>query len=99
MNKVLEETIRKVQHVEKLLAIKGVGSVTIAGFIAEVGDIRRFKSPKQIQKYAGLELVENSSRKHKKIENQQARKKKTQKDLVSGNDTVVGKEQRVSNNL
>ena len=39
MNKVLEETIRKVQHVEKLLAIKGVGSVTIAGFIAEVGDM------------------------------------------------------------
>ena len=65
VNKVLEETIRKVQHVEKLLAIKGVGSVTIAGFIAEVGDIRRFKSPKQIQKYAGLELVENSSGKHK----------------------------------
>ena len=62
---LLEGTIRKVQHVEKLLAIKGVGSVTIAGFIAEVGDIRRFKSPKQIQKYAGLELVENSSGKHK----------------------------------
>ena len=54
INKVLEETIQKVQYVEKLLAIKGVGSVTIAGFIAEVGDIRRFKSPKQIQKYAGL---------------------------------------------
>lgn len=65
VNKVLEETILKVQHVEKLLAIKGVGSVTIAGFIAEVGDIRRFESPKQIQKYAGLELIENSSGKHK----------------------------------
>ena len=50
---------------EKLLAIKGVGMITIAGFIAEVGDIRRFESPKQIQKYAGLELVENSSGKHK----------------------------------
>lgn len=49
------------QYVEKLLAIKGVGLVTIAGFIAEIGAIRRFKSPKQIQKYAGLELVENSS--------------------------------------
>ena len=65
VNKVLEETVRKVQHVGKLLAIKGVGMVTIAGFIAEVGDIRRFKSPKQIQKYAGLELVESSSGKHK----------------------------------
>lgn len=61
----LEEIILKVPHVEKLLAIKGVGSITIAGFIAEVGDIRRFDSPKQIQKYAGLELVENSSGKHK----------------------------------
>ena len=65
VNKVLEEMILKVPHVEKLLAIKGVGSITIAGFIAEAGDIRRFDSPKQIQKYAGLELVENSSGKHK----------------------------------
>ena len=30
VNKVLEETILKVPYVEKLLAIKGVGSVTIA---------------------------------------------------------------------
>lgn len=65
VDRVLEETLRKVPYVEKLLAIKGVGMVTVAGFIAEVGDIRRFKSPKQIQKYAGLELVENSSGKHK----------------------------------
>lgn len=50
---------------EKLLAIKGVGSDTIAGFIAEVGDIRCFDSPKRITKYVGLELVENSSGKHK----------------------------------
>ena len=65
VNKPLEETILKVPYVEKLLAIKGVGSVAIAGFIAEVGDIRRFESPKQIKKYAGLELVENSLGKHK----------------------------------
>lgn len=45
VNNVLEKMIRKVQFVEKLLAIKGVGLVTIAGFIAEIGDIRRFKSP------------------------------------------------------
>ena len=35
---ILEEMILKVSHVEKLLAIKGVGSITIAGFIAEVGE-------------------------------------------------------------
>lgn len=61
----IEEAVLKVKYVEKLLAIKGVGIITIAGFVAEVGDIRRFKSPKQVQKYAGLELVENSSGKHK----------------------------------
>jgi len=47
------------------LKIKGVGIATVTAFIAEVGDIKRFKSPKQIQKYAGLSLVENSSGKHK----------------------------------
>ncbi len=65
VEKVIEETTLKVEHVEKLLAIKGVGIITIAGFIAEVGNIRRFKPPKQIQKYAGLELVESSSGKHR----------------------------------
>ena len=65
VEKALSEAVLKVDHVENLLAIKGVGSITIAGFIAEVGDVRRFKSPKQIQKYAGLELVESSSGKHK----------------------------------
>lgn len=49
VNKVLEETILKVKHVEKLLAIKGVGTITIAGFIAKVGDIRHFNSPKQFK--------------------------------------------------
>ena len=65
MEKAIAEAVLKVKYVEKLLAIKGVGIITIAGFVAEVGDIRRFRSPKQVQKYAGLELVENSSGKHK----------------------------------
>ena len=33
--------------------------------IAEVGEVNRFKHPKQIQKLAGLNLKENSSGKHK----------------------------------
>ena len=61
----MEKLVMQVSYVEKLLAIKGVGLVTIAGFLSEVGDIGRFDSPKQIQKLAGLELVENSSGKHK----------------------------------
>ena len=65
VTELLEKTVMQVPHVEKLLAIKGVGLITVAGFIAEVGDIRRFTSPKQIQKLAGLALKENSSGKHK----------------------------------
>lgn len=59
-----EETILKVPYVEKLLAIKGVGSISIAGFIAETGDIRRFDSPKQIQNYAGRTVPESGKGKN-----------------------------------
>ena len=62
---VMEELIMQIPNAEKMLSVDGVGLVTVAGFISEVGDISRFKNPKQIQKYAGFELVENSSGKHK----------------------------------
>ena len=61
----LESTLRNIPEAEKLLAIKGIGTISVAGFLAEVGDLRRFESPKQIQKLAGLSLRENSSGKHK----------------------------------
>ena len=61
----LESTVREIPEAEKLLAIKGIGIISVAGFLAEVGDLRRFESPKQIQKLAGLSLRENSSGKHK----------------------------------
>ena len=64
VTEVLEAEVQKVPQAEKLLAIQGVGLITVAGFLAEVGDVRRFNSPKQIQKLAGLELKENSSGKH-----------------------------------
>lgn len=65
VTEILEHEVLKVPNAEKLLGIKGIGIVSVAGFIAEVGDVRRFTSPKQIQKLAGLELKENSSGKHK----------------------------------
>ena len=65
VTEVLEAEALKVPNVEKLLAIKGIGLITVAGFLAEIGEIGRFDSPKQIQKLAGLELKENSSGKHK----------------------------------
>ena len=67
IKKVLEEIIRRVSYVEKLFAIKRVGSITIAGFIAEVGDIRRFDSPKQIQHKGRTRISKRGRRKHRKI--------------------------------
>lgn len=61
----MDETSRQIPGAGTLCDIKGVGRVTVAGFFAEVGDIRRFESPRQIQKLAGLALRESSSGKHK----------------------------------
>ena len=62
---ILETLCIQVPNAEKLLNIKGVGILTVASFFGEVGDIRRFESPKQIQKLAGLAITENSSGKYK----------------------------------
>lgn len=61
----IEELSFQVPGVKEMVSIKGVGIMTAAGFIAEVGDIKRFTHPSQIQKLAGLNLIENSSGKHK----------------------------------
>ena len=61
----LANEIMKVPHVEKLLAIKGVGLSTVIGFVADVGEIGRFTDPKQVQKLAGLEITKASSGKKK----------------------------------
>ncbi len=44
-----------------LLSIKGVGVVTAASFLGEVGDLARYEDWRQLRKLAGLNLTENSS--------------------------------------
>ncbi len=65
VEQLMQELLMQVPNAEKLLDIKGVGLITAATFVGEVGDISRFQDPRQIQKLAGLNLVENSSGKHK----------------------------------
>lgn len=67
----LEELLKKVQdklweipYINKLLEIKGIGLITVSGFIAEVSDISLFSTPKQLQKLAGYAIVDCSSGKH-----------------------------------
>ena len=64
VNDLIKELCQQIRYADKLLEIKGIGITTVAGFIAEVGDITRFDSTKELQKLAGLELVADSSGKH-----------------------------------
>ena len=61
----LNSLCEEIPEIKEVAEIKGIGMATAISFVAEVGDIRRFKSAKQVQKYAGLALRENSSGKHK----------------------------------
>ena len=65
LEQLMQELLMQVPNADKLLDIKGVGLTTATTFVSEVGDISRFQDPRQIQKLAGLNLVENSSGKHK----------------------------------
>ena len=62
---LIEEKIGEVPYVDKLLEIRGIGLKTVIGFVAEVGDIKRFDDPKQLQKLAGYAIVRSQSGKHK----------------------------------
>ena len=55
----------EIPEVNELMKIPGIGITTAAGMISEIGDIRRFDDPRQIQKLAGLAIVVNESGKQK----------------------------------
>jgi transposase len=61
----MQELLLRVPNAAKLLDIKGIGMLTAAVIVSEIGDITGFKDPRQILKMAGLSLRENSSGKHK----------------------------------
>jgi transposase len=63
--RIIEGLLTGIPGADRLLKVPGAGIVTVAGFLSEVGDISRFTDPKQIQKLAGLAVVENSSGKRK----------------------------------
>ena len=61
----LEKQLKETGFYEILISIQGIGIVSAATLIGEIGDINRFDSYEQIRRYAGLNLVENSSGTHK----------------------------------
>ena len=57
----INQCLSSIEYSQYLLSIPGVGPVTAAGFLGEVGDISKYRSSKEIIKMAGLNLVEISS--------------------------------------
>lgn len=61
----MAESLANTEYGARLLSIKGIGTVYASELLGEVGDLKRFSNAEQIRRYAGLNLVENSSGEHK----------------------------------
>jgi transposase len=61
----VQKILEKIPGTAQMLTVPGVGVVTVAGFLAEVGDINNYDHGQQIIRLAGLNLKENSSGKRK----------------------------------
>ena len=57
--------LEQVPYSKFILSIKGVGEITTAGLIGEVGDFGKFHTISELEKLAGLDLFEISSGKHR----------------------------------
>jgi len=62
---MMREKYQEIPYAENILGISGIGENTLSGILAEMGDISRFDTAKEIQKLSGLGLVACSSGKHK----------------------------------
>lgn len=57
----MEGTLSEISCSIKLLSIKGLGVVSVAGIIGEVGDFMKFGTQSEIMKLSSLNLYEISS--------------------------------------
>ncbi len=58
------EGCKQIPYSRSIISIKGIGEVTAAGLIGEVGDFRQYKTISEVTKLAGLDLFEISSGSH-----------------------------------
>jgi transposase len=57
--------LEQIPYSANILSIKGIGTVTAAGLIGEVGDFKKFDTISEMMKLAGLDLFEISSGQHR----------------------------------
>lgn len=65
VEKKMCDYLKQIPYSKFILSLKGIGEITTAGLIGEVGDFRQFKTVSEINKLAGFDLFEISSGKHK----------------------------------
>lgn len=61
---IMEQVMQILENIPgtaEMLTVPGVGAITVAGFLAEVGDLKNYDHGQQIIRLAGLNLKENSS--------------------------------------
>jgi len=61
----MSDYLEQIPYSRFILSVKGIGRISTAGLIGEVGDFSKFKTMGEIEKLAGLDLFEISSGKHK----------------------------------
>jgi len=65
LEKQMAKHLDQIPYSHSILSIKGVGLITVAGLIGEVGDFKKFHTISEMMKLAGLDLFEVSSGKHR----------------------------------
>ena len=65
LEKQMRTYLEEIPYSKNILSIKGIGEVTTAGLIGEVGDFNAFNTIPEIMKLAGLDLYEVSSGSHR----------------------------------
>ena len=65
VEKEVTEVLKQIPYARKLLAIKGISEIALAGILGEAGDLSGFSHGNSLLRHAGLHLVEASSGKWK----------------------------------
>lgn len=65
VEKEVTEVLKRIPYARKLLAIKGISEIALAGILGEAGDLSGFSHGNSLLRHAGLHLVEASSGKWK----------------------------------
>ena len=53
----MEKTLKRIPRTTRILSMKGLGVITVAGLIGEVGDFSKFRTQSEIMKLAGSDFT------------------------------------------